>query len=131
MTGKHNDASYQWYGSSNDRQRTEKPMPAGTAVKHQLAPVAKAVAPGWFWRRKFAILSRLVADRDDMRLVSSLCDPERVSIDIGADVGEFSIAMASASKSVIAFEPRPAQARDLATMFKAAGAPIQVEAAAL
>jgi FkbM family methyltransferase len=89
------------------------------------------VVPGWFWRRKFSILSRLVEDRDDTRLLKSLCDPERVSIDIGADVGEFSIAMAGASKSVIAFEPRPAQARDLATMFEAAGASVRVEAVAL
>ncbi|MCT7656847.1 FkbM family methyltransferase [Mycobacterium deserti] len=106
-------------------------MSAGTAVKQRLAPVAKAVAPGWFWRRKFDILSRLVADRDDMRLICTLCDPARVSVDIGADVGEFSIAMASASKSVIAFEPRRAQARDLEAMFRAAQAPVDVRSVAL
>lgn len=106
-------------------------MSAGTAVKQRLAPVARAVAPGWFWRRKFDILSRLVDDRDDMRLVSSLCDPQRVSVDIGADVGEFSIAMARRSKSVIAFEPRPAQARDLIAMFAAAHVPVDVRSMAL
>lgn len=106
-------------------------MSVATAAKQRLAPAAKVVAPGWYWRRKFSILSRLVEERDDVRLVASLCDTDRVSIDIGADVGEFSIAMAAASRSVIAFEPRPAQARDLVTMFEAADARVRVEAVAL
>lgn len=66
-----------------------------------------------------------------MQLVASLCDPHRVSLDIGADLGEFTIAMAASSRSVIAFEPRPAQARDLAAMFDAVGAAVRVEAVAL
>jgi FkbM family methyltransferase len=66
-----------------------------------------------------------------VRLVASLCDPNRVSLDIGADVGEFAIAMLASSRSVIAFEPRPAQAHDLASMFDAVGAAVRVEAVAL
>lgn len=66
-----------------------------------------------------------------MRLAASLCDSDRVSLDIGADVGEFTIAMLASSRSVIAFEPRPAQARDLAAMFAAVGAAVRVEAVAL
>jgi FkbM family methyltransferase len=61
----------------------------------------------------------------------SLCDPDRVSLDIGADVGEFTIGMLATSRSVIAFEPRPAQAHDLAAMFAAVGAAVKVEAVAL
>jgi FkbM family methyltransferase len=66
-----------------------------------------------------------------MRLVRSLCDPDRVSLDIGAAVGEFSIAMLESSRSVIAFEPRPTQARSLVAMFGAVGAAVRVEAVAL
>ena len=73
------------------------------------------MAPRLFWRREYGILQRLGESRANVQLVASLCDPNRVSLEIGADVGEFTIAMlASSSRSVIAFEPRPAQARELA-----------------
>ena len=106
-------------------------MSVAISVKRRLAPVAKTIAPHWFWRRKFGILQRLGQSNPEMRLVRSLCDPARVSLDIGADVGGFSIAMLESSLSVIAFEPRPSQARALAAMFDAVGAAVQVEAVAL
>lgn len=101
------------------------------AAKRRLAPLARAVAPHWFWRRKYAILAQLVATRSDVRLVRSLCDPDRISLDIGADVGEFTIGMLGSSRSVIAFEPRPVQAGALAAMFDAVGAAVRIEAVAL
>jgi FkbM family methyltransferase len=39
--------------------------------------------------------------------------------------------MLASSRSVIAFEPRPAQARDLASMFDAVGAAVRIEAVVL
>jgi FkbM family methyltransferase len=106
-------------------------MSVAGSAKRLLAPAAKTLAPRMFWRRKYRILQRLGQSRPDVELVRSLCDPGRVSLDIGADVGEFAIAMLTSSRSVIAFEPRPAQARDLTTMFDAVGAPVRVEAVAL
>lgn len=106
-------------------------MSVARTAKRRLAPAAKALAPRLFWRRKFRILRRLGESRQDVQLVASLCNPERVSLDIGADVGEFSIAMLASSRSVIAFEPRPAQARELREMFDAVGAAVRVEAVAL
>jgi hypothetical protein len=107
-------------------------MPVARSAKRWLAPAAKTLAPRLFWRRKYGILQRLGATRPDVQLVASLCDPNRVSVDIGADVGEFAIAaMLASSRSVIAFEPRPAQAHDLASMFDAVGAAVRVEAVAL
>lgn len=106
-------------------------MPVARSVRHWLAPTAKAVAPRLFWRRKYRILQRLGQTRPDVRLIASLCDANRVSVDVGADVGEFTIAMLASSRSVIAFEPRPAQAHDLASMFDAVGVPVRVEAVAL
>ncbi|OBJ51943.1 FkbM family methyltransferase [Mycobacterium sp. 1423905.2] len=106
-------------------------MPLARSAKRMLAPAAKAVAPKLFWRRKYRILQRLGESRADVQLVRALCDPNRVSVDIGADVGEFSIAMLSSSRSVVAFEPRPAQARELTAMFTAVGAPVRVESVAL
>lgn len=66
-----------------------------------------------------------------MQLARSLCDPDRISLDIGASIGEFTIAMLASSQSVIAFEPRPAQARELSAMFEAVGAPVRIQAVAL
>lgn len=106
-------------------------MPVARSAKRWLAPAAKTFAPRLFWRRKYGILRRLGESRPDVQLVASLCDPDRVSLDIGADVGEFTIAMLASSRSVIAFEPRPAQARELASMFGAVGAAVWVEAVAL
>jgi FkbM family methyltransferase len=101
------------------------------AVKRRTAPLVRAVAPHRFWRRKYRILQCLGAARPEIELARSLCDPNRTSLDIGADVGEFSIAMAASSRAVIAFEPRPAQARALTAMFEAAGAAVRVEPLAL
>ncbi|WP_102419020.1 FkbM family methyltransferase [Mycobacterium sp. 4858] len=106
-------------------------MPVAHSAKQWLAPAAKSVAPRLFWRRRYRILQRLGESRPDVQLAASLCDPTRVSLDIGADVGEFTIAMLPSSQSVIAFEPRPAQARDLAAMFNAVGVAARVEAVAL
>jgi FkbM family methyltransferase len=106
-------------------------MPVGRSAKRWLAPAAKTLAPRLFWRRKYGILERLGESHPDVQLVRSLCDPNRLSVDIGASIGEFTIAMLARSQSVIAFEPRPAQARELATMFGAVGAAVRVEAVAL
>lgn len=106
-------------------------MPVARSAKSLVGPAAKAIAPRTFWRRKYRILQRLGESREDIQLAACLCDPNRVSLDIGADVGEFTIAMLASSRSVIAFEPRPAQARELAAMFDAVGAAVQVEAVAL
>jgi FkbM family methyltransferase len=106
-------------------------MSVASSARRWLAPTVKAVAPRMFWGRKYRILQGLGEERADVRLVASLCDPNRVSLDIGADVGEFSIAMLASSRSVIAFEPRPAQAHDLVSMFDAVGVPVKVEAVAL
>lgn len=106
-------------------------MPLARSVKRRLAPAVKAVAPRLFWRRKYRLLQRLDESGTDARLAASLCDPNRISLDIGADVGDVTIAMLPASRSVIAFEPRPAQARDLAAMFAAVDAAVRVEAVAL
>lgn len=106
-------------------------MSVAVSVKRRLAPLAETVAPGWFWRRKYRILQRLGESKPEVQLVRSLCDPDRVSLDIGAAVGEFTIAMLTASRSVIAFEPRPKPARALTAMFDAVGSTVRVEAVAL
>ncbi|MGZ4584416.1 MAG: FkbM family methyltransferase, partial [Mycobacterium sp.] len=80
-------------------------MSVARSARRWLAPAAKNLAPQLFWRRKYRILQRLGESRPDVRLVASLCDRNRVSLDIGADVGEFTIAMLPWSQLVVAFEP--------------------------
>ena len=90
--------------------------------------MARAIAPRWYWRRKFGIIQRAAESDPELRLARSLCDPAR---DIGADLGSYAAAMLQSSRSVIAFEPRPSRARALATMFHTVGALVRVEAVAL
>lgn len=106
-------------------------MSVAGSAKRWLAPAVKVIAPRRFWQRKYRILEQLGQSRPDLQLAVSMCDPDRVSVDIGADVGQFTIAMLAASRSVIAFEPRPAQARELASMFGAVGAAVRIEPVAL
>ncbi|MBY0441687.1 MAG: FkbM family methyltransferase, partial [Mycobacteriaceae bacterium] len=106
-------------------------MPVANPVKRWLARIAKTLAPHWYWHRHYRILQRLGENNPDALLIRSLCDPNRISLDIGADVGEMTIAMLASSRSVIAFEPRPTQARELTAMFEAVGAAVRIEAVAL
>jgi FkbM family methyltransferase len=52
-------------------------------------------------------------------------------VDIGAADGIYSVHLLPVSRDCVAFEPQPAQAADLAAMFKATGAPVRVERVAL
>lgn len=54
-----------------------------------------------------------------VRLLSRLCDRRRISVDVGAHFGEFTIFMRFFSASVIAFECNPALANGLKTRFGA------------
>ena len=104
-------------------------MSVAVLVKRRLAPLAKTVAPGLVLA---AQVERLGESNPEVQLVRSLCDPDRVSLDMGAAAaGEFTIAMLAASRLVIAIEPQPTQTRALAAMFDAVGSTVRVEAVAL
>jgi len=104
---------------------------AGDTAKRWLSSLVRAVAPSVFWRRRARIIQRQNRTRYDVALVASLSDPDRVSVDVGASGGRLTMAMLPVSRSVVAFEPRPEQARELTAMFSALGAAVQVEAVAL
>ena len=106
-------------------------MPISHVFKRGLAPVVKRAAPRRFWRRRYRILVESTSQNEELRVLRRLCDPTKVSLDIGADIGAFTVAMLDNSRAVIAFEPRPAQAEELAAMFRSVGAPVRVEAVAL
>ncbi|WP_231615781.1 FkbM family methyltransferase [Novipirellula artificiosorum] len=90
----------------------------------------KKLFPRRFWRYKFnSFLTS--SSKDELRIVSLLCEPNKTSVDIGADAGVFSANMLQVSRNVIAFEPRPAQADELKAMFTSVGASVRVEQVAL
>lgn len=64
----------------------------------------------------------------EMAFLDILCDPERISLDIGAKVGMYTYRLIPHSREVWAFEPIPELARLLK---KSLGARIHVEAVAL
>ncbi|MGB1548022.1 MAG: FkbM family methyltransferase [Alphaproteobacteria bacterium] len=64
----------------------------------------------------------------ELRLLTALCDRQKLSLDIGGNLGVYTYFMARFSKGVIAFEPNPELAARLRRGF-ASG--VQVEACAL
>jgi hypothetical protein len=67
----------------------------------------------------------------EIKLVRSLCESGRTLLETKTEVSEFTIAMLESSRSMIAFEAWPMQARMLARMFDTFGAAVPVEAVAL
>lgn len=106
-------------------------MRISRGLKYRLKALAKRVVPRRYWRRQFRSLAAMTARDAELLLLRRFCDSQKTSIDIGAAGGLFSVGMLGHSRDVIAFEPRPAQAKDLLAMFDAVGAPVRVEAVAL
>lgn len=63
----------------------------------------------------------------EIRLLGRLCDPDRLSIDIGANIGTYTYFMRKYSRAVVAYEPNPILAAKLAKLFPA----VDVRAAAV
>ncbi|MBF0620308.1 MAG: FkbM family methyltransferase [Magnetococcales bacterium] len=78
----------------------------------RLKQLAKRILPP-------ALLLRLQAmdhwkhGEPELKLISQLCHPDRLSIDAGANIGVYSYYMAKYSKSVRAYEPHPHLAKRL------------------
>lgn len=53
----------------------------------------------------------------EIQLVRHLCDSARVSVDVGANIGDYTHEMRRRSKACIAFEPNPALAKELRKRF--------------
>jgi FkbM family methyltransferase len=66
-------------------------------------------------RLKLAIRARrsIAGGEVEMPLLPLMCDPNEISIDVGANVGVFTWLMSKASRAVVAVEPHPDLARKL------------------
>ncbi len=77
-----------------------------TAVFHRLFPAAALQRA----------LRRTKEHELELNLLPVLCDPSRVSIDVGANAGVYTAALMSLSSHVIAVEPHPRLARIVGTL---------------
>lgn len=100
------------------------------SIKASLKSMRKLLFPRHHWRSRFNALS-LASHEAELRLVPYLCDAEKISVDVGAAAGVFSVRMCPVSREVFAFEPRPRQAGELASMFESLELPVHVEQVAL
>jgi FkbM family methyltransferase len=105
-------------------------MKIPAALKPTLTRLVKGLFPRLFWRHRYRRIAKVAYD-DELTLVPHLCNSSKTSVDVGAANGFYSVRMLSASRDVIAFEPRLNAANELAAMFASVGAPARVETVCL
>jgi FkbM family methyltransferase len=90
----------------------------------------EAANPNLFWRlRHDRVLAR--AKERELILAPHLCSPDMIAIDVGAELGDYTIRLCQRAKRVIAFETQPGQAKRLSAMVRAISLNVQVENVAL
>ena len=101
-----------------------------TTAKGLVRNAAKRLLPApWYWR----VLAWRIGYFDlELRLLRHLCDPSKVSIDIGASIGSYTVHLLNHSSKCYAFEPRPDAAAYLVDRLAAGSHPrLRVETVAL
>ena len=101
-------------------------MTAGALIGKGLRHVLPAPA---YWR---VLAWRIGCFDPELRLLCYLCDRTRVSIDVGASIGSYTVHLLNHSSRCYAFEPRPDAAAYLVRRLAAASNPrLRVEVVAL
>ena len=109
-------SSYSWVGTMTTKALLRN------GLKH-LLPVP------WYWR---FVAWRIGYFDIELRLLRYLCDRTKVSIDIGASIGSYTVHLLNHSRKCYAFEPRPDSAAYLEDRLAARPNPrLRVEAVAL
>ena len=99
-------------------------------LRRLLVKTMSVIAPRLLWRLR--IRSWKVEQTEaEVALVPLLCDRAKISIDIGASMGLYTMHMLGYSRAVWAFEPRPDSARELTALFCGSRPSVRVEAVAL
>jgi FkbM family methyltransferase len=99
-------------------------------VRAGIRATARRVLPKQYLRYRLRKLGRSFPEVE-LRLLPCLCERQKLALDIGASVGFYTAHLLRMARRCIAFEPRPAEARALASMLSSVGAPASVEAVAL
>lgn len=98
--------------------------------KRVIKQVWRALAPKWYWTNRLARMQSQTHE-PEQGLLSALTDQRSMGVDVGADQGSFIAHMLSHVSEVLAFEPRPRQAADLADMVQSLNLPVKIESVAL
>lgn len=93
-----------------------------------IAGILNRVAPRLLWRLRVRRWN-VQQTEPEMALLPQVCDRRRISVDVGASLGTYTMHLLCYSKACHAFEARPQQAAALAQLF--AGSAVSVEAVAL
>lgn len=99
-------------------------------LKQVLMRTAMAVAPRMVWRYRVRAWN-VPQTEFELTLLRVLCSPRRLSIDVGASRGMYTMHMLMYCRNCVAFEARPDRAADLRTLLSDSAARVRVEDVAL
>jgi len=66
---------------------------------------------------RLEVLDHLWRGEPELRLVNRLCAPDKVAVDVGANIGIYTYLMSRHARHVVAYEPNPMLARRLRALF--------------
>src|SRR5271157_3087960 len=86
-------------------------------MKALLKSAVELVAPRFLWRHRISSWGANSGEAEEV-LLPWTCDRRKISIDVGAAAGVYTMRMLLYSSRVIAFEPRPEGAEELRHLFR-------------
>ena len=99
-------------------------------IKKFLSNQLLKVSPKIYWKRKVNYFKNNFSEVE-MNLLPFLCNNQKISLDIGAAIGVYTVNMSTYSKSVIAFEPIPKNIETIQRMISATKVNASIESLAL
>jgi FkbM family methyltransferase len=88
------------------------------------------VAPTYYYKHLWSAL-RFSYDEQELYVAPSLCNRNKISIDIGAASGIYTFHVLDTSRECLAFEPRQPEALKISAIAKGLSLPVRVEPVAL
>jgi FkbM family methyltransferase len=96
-------------------------------MKSLLIRALGLLAPNYLWRLRAKKWSGGEEVEKELQLLPALCDTDKVSIDVGASMGLYTMHLLGHSSGCVSFEPRPLHATELRKMFAGSRPPVRVE----
>jgi FkbM family methyltransferase len=96
-------------------------------MKSLLIRALGTIAPHYLWRLRAEKWTRGQQDEKELQLLPALCDTRKLSVDVGASMGLYTMHLLGYSSGCVSFEPRPLHAAELNRMFAGSRPPVRVE----
>jgi len=96
-------------------------------MKSLLTRVLGVIAPNYLWRLRAKKWTGSQENEKELELLPALCDRRKVSVDVGASMGLYTMHLLGYSSGCVSFEPRPLHAAELRKMFAGSRPPVRVE----